>query len=98
MFNVYQRLDYENGHFMTCSLLNESVQTSSIGEIFNFRVNTELGGRGMKMLFPRCNIAYFVDNITKHAPPKAYQSIPDTDSIQFHASSGWVARWNDLAR
>ena len=69
MFNVYERLD-SNGHFMTCSLLNESVQTSSIGEIFNVRVNIELGGSGMKMLLPMCKIAYFVDNITKHAPPK----------------------------
>ena len=74
MFNVYQRPDDENGHFMTCSLLNESVQTSSIGEIFNVRVNIDLGGRGMKMLFPRCKIAYFVYNIAKHVPQK---SVPE---------------------
>ena len=74
MFNIYQRLDYENGHFMTCSLLNESVETSSIGAIFNVRVNIELGGRGLKMLFPGCKIAYFEDNIAKHAPPK---SVPE---------------------
>ena len=80
MFNVYQRLDYENGHFMTCSLLNESVETSSIGAIFNVRVNIELRGRGMKMLFPRCKIEDFVDNIAKHRKKKAYQSYSDTDT------------------
>ena len=64
---------------MTCSLWNESVETSSIGAIFNVRVNIELGGRGMKMLFPKGKIGYFEDNIAKHAKKKAYQNIADTE-------------------
>ena len=74
MFNVYERLDNENGHFISCSSYVEFVQTSSIGELVTVRVNIELGGRGMKMLFPWCKIKDFVDNIAKHRKKK---SVPE---------------------